>query len=196
MAFHNPLQWPVGQARTVKRHVSPFGAKITTIINDLERAAQKLNLTEVKITTDRRVRIDGQLSMSNSDTAADPGVAVYFTRKGEELCIAFDKFNNLWGNLRAVGLYLEYMARLEAYDMAEMADTSFTAYKALPASVIVPPAPEAWYDVLGIREQTDPDVAKTVYRRLLAKYHPDNQTTGDEAMFHKIQQAWKESPYS
>lgn len=195
MSFRNPLQWPVGQPRTAKRHKAPFKAGNTKIIDDLDRAVKKLGITNITISTDRRVRVDGQLSMSSGDNAADPGIAVYFTRKGEELCIAFDKFTDIWGNLRAVGLYLEYMARLEAYDMTEMADKSFTAYKALPSSVIVPPAPQAWYDVLQVNPQADADIVQGAYRKLILRYHPDNQNTGNEQMFHKVQAAWKESPH-
>jgi hypothetical protein len=191
MPFRNPLQWPTGQQRTQRRRNAPFKAQHATIINELDRAIRKLGITDVQITTDRRVRIDGQLSMSTSDTAADPSIAMYFTRKGEDVCIAFDKFNDIWGNLRAVGLYLEYMARLETYDMTEMADKAFTGFTALPehATAIVPP--RKWYDVLEVQPSASMDVITGAYHRLLHKTHPDKG--GNNDAFIELQDAYKKA---
>jgi hypothetical protein len=190
MAFRNPLQWPVGQPRTDRRRKAPFSAGETTIINDLERAVRKLDLQDVEITTNRRVRIDGRLSQGITDGGGDPGVCVYFKRKGQETVLAFDKFNDFWGNLRAVGLYLEYMARLESYDMAEYADRAFTGFKALPEGTITPLPHRDWWIVLGVPQYASPQEVKTAYREMMGAAHPD--AGGSQAEFDEVRRAYRE----
>lgn len=189
MAFTNPLQWPVGQLRTQKRRKAPFGAKMSTIVNELDRTVHKLGITDIRITTNRRVRIDGQLSMANADNAADPAIAVYFKRKGQDVCIAFDKFNDIWGNLRAVGLYLEYMARLETYDMTEIADKAFTGFTALPVGTIV--TDEPWYIILGVESNATKEEIRDAYREKIKRHHPD--VGGSVEQFKKIRDAYERS---
>jgi hypothetical protein len=197
MAFRNPLNWPEGQRRTVKRRKAPFEAKTVTILNELDRSVRKLGITDVEITTDRRVRVDGQVSMA-ADNTIDPGIAIYFKRKGEDVCIAFDRFNGFWGNLRAIGLYLEYMARLESYDMTEIADKAFTGFTALPAhatpkSNLRYHVPKDWYEVLQLAPTAEREVIRAAYRKLSSMYHPDNRITGDPVKFQEVQRAYRDS---
>lgn len=46
------------------------------------------------------------------------------------------------------------------------------------------------YTVLGINPYMTEDEAKSVYRGLCKKYHPD--VTGDDTRFREIQSAWEE----
>lgn len=46
------------------------------------------------------------------------------------------------------------------------------------------------YKILGITPQTSEEDAKTVYRSLVKKYHPDG-TEGDSRKFQEVQEAWK-----
>lgn len=45
------------------------------------------------------------------------------------------------------------------------------------------------YKVLGVANNESRDVCKKAYRRLSAKYHPDNPT-GDRDRFDEVQKAW------
>jgi hypothetical protein len=190
MPFRNPLNWPTGQARTEKRRKAPFNAGETTILQGIDRAIVKLNLKDVEITTDRRVRIDGQISMSSDQANADPGLAIYFKRKDDDVVLAFDKFNDFWGNLRAIGLYLEYMARLESYDMTEVADKAFTGFKALPASITTPLPHRDWWIVLGVNKDATAQEVKTAYREMMGAAHPDGG--GSLAEFDEVRRAFQE----
>jgi hypothetical protein len=190
MAFSNPLQWPANKVRTTKRRASPFGAMVSTIVDELERDIKKLGLEDVRITTNHPLRVDGSLSQVKTNIF-DPGVAIYFKRKGEEVCIPFDRFNSFWGNVRAVGLYLQYMSRLENYDMAEIADQAFTSFKLLPASTIQTPLPHRdWWVVLGVPQDANAHEVKAVYRGLLKLYHPD--AGGNQAEFDEVRRAYDE----
>lgn len=46
------------------------------------------------------------------------------------------------------------------------------------------------YKVLGINPQMSEEEAKSVYRSLVKKYHPD-KSSGNEGKFREIQEAWK-----
>lgn len=45
------------------------------------------------------------------------------------------------------------------------------------------------YIVLGVADNTPTDECKKAYRKLCAKYHPDNPT-GDREKFDEVQKAW------
>lgn len=190
MPFRNPLQWPVGQARTERRRKAPFNAGDSTILKELERSILKLGLDDVEITTDRRVRLDGGISQSSAEAQQDPGIAIYFKRKGEDVIMAFDKFNDFWGNLRAIGLYLEYMARLESYEMTEIADKAFTGFKALPATIQTPLPHRDWWVVLGIKQDANAHEVKAAYREMVAATHPD--AGGSQAELDEVRRAYQE----
>src|SRR5215472_17051802 len=46
-----------------------------------------------------------------------------------------------------------------------------------------------YYDLLQISPQAEPETIERVYRLLAARYHPDNQETGDAERFRLIQEA-------
>ncbi|MGV3076349.1 J domain-containing protein [Clostridium baratii] len=46
------------------------------------------------------------------------------------------------------------------------------------------------YKVLGITPEMSEEEAKTVYRNLVKKYHPD-KSSGDVRKFREVQEAWK-----
>ncbi len=46
------------------------------------------------------------------------------------------------------------------------------------------------YETLGIAKAASKDEIKSAYRKLAKKYHPDNKTTGNEANFKEVQEAY------
>lgn len=51
------------------------------------------------------------------------------------------------------------------------------------------PAAINYYGLLQISPQAEPETVERVYRLLAARYHPDNQETGDAERFRLIQEA-------
>jgi hypothetical protein len=195
MAFYNPLQWPPAWKRTNRPAYPTFKADMKTTMDDLEKAVKALQITEIRITTNAPVRLDGGLRTGRDAITDDPGVAFYFTRKGQEVCIPCDKFNTVLGNLRAIGLTLEYIKRMEKYGTSEMVDAAFTGFTALPANSIVTPPPHGygprnWWDVLEVQETASIEVIQGAYNRLLHKVHPD-KSGGTEEAFIELQNAYK-----
>lgn len=46
------------------------------------------------------------------------------------------------------------------------------------------------YEILGISVNDSEEARKKAYRKLCAKYHPDNAQTGNREKFDEIQKAW------
>lgn len=46
------------------------------------------------------------------------------------------------------------------------------------------------FDILGIPQGADKEAQKRAYRKLCAKYHPDNAKTGNRVKFDEVQKAW------
>jgi hypothetical protein len=149
-----PLQWPAH----VRRYdgVRAFGGfQVTpdTATRELIAEVRRSGGTGLVISTNRPVRRDG-LPMQGAKEPADPGVAVYFTRKGQNICIPCDTFDRVWKNIRAIGLSIKDMRGPESRGCAAITDQAFTGFAALPA-----PGAAHWSTILGVpRSATSEDV--------------------------------------
>jgi hypothetical protein len=193
MAFANPLKWPMGWPRNESPVWPTFKATAATTMSDLEKVLDALDAENPVITTNQPLRLDGGLRTAAGTSPDDTGVAVYFTRHGKEVCIPCDKFTTVYANLRAVGLTLEYIRRMERYGTSDMVDAAFRGFTALPESIITPPPARPhceWYIVLGVDENANSHDVKAAYRELLKLHHPD--VGGDPADMAEIKQAYEE----
>lgn len=190
MAFRNPLTWPPTWQRADRRHVSQRKAGWETTIKELDRAVAGLGLEDVQISTDQRVRVDGQLDRGITQVPADPGVAIYFKRGGNELSLACDLYTSVVANLRALGLALEYFRRMENDGTAQFVEKAFTGFKALPEGIQVPLPHRDWWVVLGVSRYASPQEVKTAYREMMGAAHPD--AGGSQAEFDEVRRAYQE----
>lgn len=188
MADAYPLQWPVGRARWQgARQPSLFkmtpGAMQGHLFDELDR----MNATDVVVSSNKR-----PYSRSEAEVLEDPGVAVYFKRKGQELCIACDKYRRVSDNLHAVGIAIESFRSLERHGTGEMVDAAFSGFTALPESIIMGPGTaRPWHEVLEVSPTASPEVVKAAYKQHLHKSHPDHGGTAEQ--FQEVQKAFKES---
>jgi curved DNA-binding protein CbpA len=53
------------------------------------------------------------------------------------------------------------------------------------------PAPINYYDLLQINPRAQTETVERVYRMLVARYHPDNQESGDAERFRLLQEAYE-----
>lgn len=190
MAYAFPLQWPQGYKRTDswRRTKSQFKA---TFENATEAALHELCLMDARnivITTNVPITKDGypyaELSRRRID---DPGVAVYFQRKGKSMVLACDRWSSTAENLRAIALSVAAMRGLDRWGVSDMLDRAFTGFTALPA----PPKPKPWWEVLGVTPGARGDIVRARYRELAVKHHPDRG--GDPAMMAAINRAYEEA---
>lgn len=189
-----PLQWPVGRERTPEyarewgnlKKMSP--SRVRQLLADEMR---KMGVSNYVISSNIAIRNDG-LPYSNQKAPDDPGVVLYFTRKGKDIAISCDKWMHLDSNLRAIGLTVEAIRGMERWGTEEMVDRAFTGFAALPENVIVTPyTARAWYEVLEVSPNASPETIKAAYKSMLHKVHPDKG--GSQREFEEVQKAFQEA---
>lgn len=176
-----PLQWPVGRART-PGHARKYGQlnkmPSSRIRSQLFNELRKMDVTTFVVSSNLAVRNDG-LPYANQRTPQDPGVVLYFTRKGVDIAIACDAWETVDANLRAVGLTIEAIRGMERWGTEEMVDRAFTGFKALPEAIITPAPSRNWNDVLGVEPNATKQQIKTAYQNLAKAHHPDSGGNND-----------------
>lgn len=189
-----PLLWPEGwpatpsHKRTRARYTVTYERAIRHLVDELRRMGAR----GVVISTNVPIRRDG---LPYSDFAKrridNPGVAVYFTRKGDggQQVIACDKYVRVEENVRACGLTIEALRAIERAGASELLDRAFQGFKALPAAGEGTSA--SWWNVLGVHPQADLATAQRAYRDLARQHHPD--AGGDAGTMAMINRAWEQA---
>lgn len=182
-----PLQWPPGwrrlQAHERKRARFANYKRELSVLDGVERVLEELARLGVKrddlvISTNIPTRLDG---LPRSERVPqDPGVAVYWRKGSATRCMAVDRYDRAADNLAAIAATLEAMRAIERHGGAEILDRAFTGFIALPA-------PEQWFEVLGVRANATAEQIDEAYRRLAMKHHPDRG--GDGAQMARINAA-------
>lgn len=188
-----PLMWPAGWQRTQDPQWSKFKpASAYSECYGVTHQLELLGADDVVITSNMQYRTDG-LPYQRQPNITDTGVAVYFKLNGDEECIPCDKWQKVEENLHAIALTIEALRGLERGGAKDMVNAAFRGFKALPASIIMGAGqPRAWHEVLQVSSSADQDVIKAAYRKLAAKYHPDNIETGDSIKFEEVRRAYDE----
>lgn len=188
MADAYPLQWPIGRPRWKgARQRSQFKMTPSAMAGHLYDELDRMHAADVVVSSNKK-----PYSRSEAEFLDDPGVAVYFKRKGQELAIACDKYAKVSDNLHAVGIAIESFRSLERHGTGEMVDAAFSGFKALPESVIITPdTSRAWHEVLQVSSEADWEVVEAAYKRLLHKVHPDKG--GSDYAFQELQRAYKQA---
>ena len=182
-----PLTWPQGWPRkqSYQRSRAKFSTsgRVLSVMDGIQRVLLELERLGVKrddlvISTDIPTRLDG---LPRSDrSVADPGVAVYWRKGKDTRCMAIDRYDRVADNLAAIAATLEAMRAIERHGGAEILDRAFTGFVALPA-------PEQWWQVLGVAENATGEEIDAAWRRLAARHHPDRG--GESAQMARINTA-------
>lgn len=201
-----PLKWPDGWKRTAshQRKRAKFGKTTTTqgaysnwkskgdlsIADGAGRIAAELKTMGVRdgqwlISSNLELRNDG-MPRSSQRMPEDPGIAVYWTRKGKQQVMAIDQYDRVADNLAAVAATLSAMRAIERHGGAEVLDRSFEGFMALPA----PDAFDPWA-VLGLKHGASREEIEAQFRALSKKHHPDAPGGSTEA-FQRLERARRE----
>ncbi len=190
--FAFPLSWPDGWPRTKDRQSAPYRATYATTIKDLVANLRLLSAENVVLSSNAPCRSDG---MPFSDAAQvkikDPGVAVYFHRKGHQQVLACDRWLTVLDNIRAIGLTVEALRAIDRAGATELLNRAFTGFKALPPQGSVVVTQPQWWHVLGVQSLADAATIKAAYRKLAAQHHPD--VGGDDGAMARINQAYEQA---
>ena len=166
-----PLEWPahikrtpLGQRSWGRFHVTPHEATCDLVL-EVERSGG----SNLVISSNMPVRRDG-LPYANRRDPDDPGVAVYYQRKGRQVCIPCDSYDAVWKNIRAIGLSIRDMRGPEARGCASISDQAFSGFTALPppdADFAMPAqALRQWHEVLGVAPDCPLAVAEGAWKAL------------------------------
>ncbi len=183
-----PLCWPSGYKRTLHRIQSRFKTTMDSAQRFLRDEVQRLGGNNLIVSTNVPVRNDGGLYADwMRKKIDDPGVAIYFKRKGKEISLCCDQYNTVWENIYALGKGIEAMRGLERWGVSDFLDRAFTGFTALPESIIT----RYWWQVLGVSNNATSEEIRTAYLKNAKILHPD--AGGTVCAFQELQQAYKTS---
>ena len=183
-----PLTWPSGWKRITggDRRYGRFGVAIQkfygqggatykqirslTISEGVDRVQKSLDLLGI---TDDNVIISSNLMLrqnglprSGQPEPKDPGIAVYWKRKGKQEVMAADRYDRVADNLGAIAATLEALRSIDRHGGAQILDRAFTGFLELPA-------PQDWRHVLGFKETPTFIEAQSRFYKLAQTAHPD-----------------------
>lgn len=184
-----PLKWPHYRARTEdnKRKRAAFKTTPGKARDGLMRQLALLGAQDVIVSTNIHTYERGGRQIMYADQAAstkDPGVAVYYTWKGEQYVLACDKWNTVMDNLQALGKTVEAIRGIERWGSGEMLKAAFAGFKELPD-----PNSRDWWRVLGVSVFSNEDDIRKAYKVKAKETHPD--TGGSVDAFNEVQVAYQ-----
>lgn len=186
-----PLCWPPMRPRSKQREWGRFKSyrqriSVASASGRLQNELDKLGARDAILSTNVKLRLDGW-PRSDQATPQDPGVAVYFTLRGEPHCLPCDRYDEVGQNIAAIAAHIEATRAIERYGVATVKEM-FTGFKALPD----PNRPHNWRDILGFASDKTPthEEIERHFRSLAQVHHPDKG--GDSARFSEISAAREE----
>ena len=183
----HPLCWPAGRPRTRSRTKPKFAAGSFAVARDgLLAELKRLGATGVILSTNVALRQDG-LPYAGQRQPDDPGVAVYFVRKGRDLCLTCDRWQKVEENMDALRRWVEAQRGQERWVGSEMIEAVFSGFAALPAA---PTTGGRWWEVLGVLAHASVVTVEEAYKALAWKHHPSRG--GDTAEMQRINIAYTE----
>ena len=178
-----PLYWPEGWKRTPahSRMRSAFRRTTGEVRNFLIHEIGMLGGLRVVISTNVPTRGDG-LFYASAREPEDPGVAVYFERRGKPICFACDQYKTVRENLQAVAMTIEALRGIKRWGASDMLERAFQGFAALPAA--------GWRTILRVGAGVTLAEAEAAFRARVQEGHSDH---GGEADMHTLVQARDEA---
>lgn len=174
-----PLAWPAGWSRAGKRKPAPFGMTMAGARDHLMSELRLMGARYPVLSSNVELRRDG-LPYANQREPSDPGVAVYFEWHGKQMTFACDRWDKVRDNVRAIGKTIEALRGIERWGASDMMERAFSAFEALPA-------PEQWWQVLGVPQNASRDEIQRAYREKARTAHPD--AGGSDAAMSRLNAA-------
>lgn len=166
-----PLHWPDDQPRTPRseQERGRYSVSFSNSLCDLLYELSLMRATSVVVSSNVTLRRDGMPRAGAAKRVDDPGVAVYWARDGNEYVVACDSYRAVRSNLRAIGLTIHHLRRLEAAAPAFIAGRAYQGFSRLPVNS----HQKGWWQVLGVERGVDKDAIKEAYRAQAKVCHPD-----------------------
>jgi hypothetical protein len=179
-----PLAWPPHFPRTKRREPSKFHTSINSALGNVQ-----LSLT--RFARDSQMLLDQLVISSNvtlgNDRPKDPGVSLWFTWDGLQVCIPIDRYSTVEANLQAIHHIIEARRVELRHGTLALVRATFTGFQ------LAAPTNRPWWEVLGVRERSPIEEISKAYRKMASLHHPDRG--GDHAMMAAINQAWQQAQF-
>lgn len=176
--FAYPVAWPAGRPKTpahqrkdaLWRHAGGrvnwdvAVRRLREQVNAITAPKQKWRVLEQTLSTNYELRVDGR-PRRDRGAPGDPSVAFYFELDGEPHVLACDRWSTVPDNIAAIAAHIEALRGQERWGVADMKQ-AFAGHVALPA-------PEQWWQVLGVAPNASADAIDAAWRAKMATAHPD-----------------------
>lgn len=175
--FAHPTAWPTGRPKEGGRKQALWKSGGTKLNFDqavrrlreqvvlVTRPGQSWRMTELTLSTNFELRVDGR-PRRDRGYPADVSVAFFFELDDQPHVLACDRFDRVEDNIAAIAAHIEALRGQERWGVADMKQ-AFAGHVSLPA-------PEQWWQVLGLRQGATESEIASAYRRLAKAAHPDN----------------------
>lgn len=183
------LDWPAGWERTEphKRESYPGGFRVTRSTafgNILDELQTWDGVTDVQLDSGAEHTKQNPNKPYANATFDDPGVVVRFTKNGEEMAAACDRWDNPRDNAQDLYHYL-HETRMQEQRGTVTGQSEYEKLR-LPSSDAEPAMP-APHRVLGVEPDASEEEIREAYRERAAETHPD--TGGESDHFDRVVKA-------
>lgn len=168
-----PLAWPPGFPRSQKREAGQFKTTLEGALRNVEDSLRRFGVDSGKSVTALVISSNYTLGVRSPQ---DPGVSVYFTWDGLQVCIPVDRYSTLAANLQAIHHIVEARRTELRHGTLHLVRATFQGFAALPA----PGRP--WWQVLGVSADAPRGIIETRFRDLANERHPDKPGGSHEMM--------------
>jgi hypothetical protein len=176
--FAYPVAWPAGRPRTPahqrgaalwrkgKSRLTFDDAvrRLREQVNAITKPGQNWCVLEQTLSTNFELRVDGR-PRRDRGAPSDPGAAFYFELDDQPHVLACDRWDTVADNIAAIAAHIEALRGQERWGVADMKQ-AFAGHVALPA-------PEQWWQVLGVPPNATHEQIDAAWRAKMRDAHPD-----------------------
>lgn len=174
--FAYPVAWPLGRKKEggyqqaqwksggSRLNFDQAVARLRQQVNAITKPGRNWRVLEQTLSTNFELRIDGR-PRRDRGRPVDQAVAFYFELDGQPHVLACDRFNRIEDNIAAIAAHIEALRGQERWGVADMKQ-AFAGHVALPA-------PEQWWQILGVGMQATRQEIELAYRAKARTAHPD-----------------------
>lgn len=179
-----PLTWPQGFPRTQRRLGGAFKATLAGALQNVETSLRLF-------ASDSGKKAEALVISSNVTLGAqrppDPGVAIWFTWDGLQVCIPVDRYDKVEANLQAIHHIIEARRTELRHGGLDIVRATFTGFRLLPA----PADAHTWREVFGFKHEdaVSRGALDKAFKVKRSEAHPDKG--GSPEAFRVVQQAYE-----